>query len=141
MSAEPAARAPLCVLTLEAGAEPDCLERVHGLVDDLWERVPGLEPTERYRFETAVVEAAGNIVEHAVGAVRLQVRLAAYHDAVEASFCDTGATAVLDAPSRLPDELAEQGRGLALAAAAVDEVAYERVGSTNRWRVLQRRRR
>ena len=35
----------------------------------------------------------------------------------------------------MPDELAESGRGLALAMAAVDDLSYEREGGRNLWRL------
>jgi serine/threonine-protein kinase RsbW len=40
-------------------------------------------------------------------------------------------------PGRVIDELAERGRGLQLAMKAVDDVVYEREGSTNRWRLTK----
>lgn len=133
---------PLCVLTLEDRAEPECLDRVHGLVGDLWTRVPDVDDEDRQRFEIAVVEVAGNIVEHGGGEVTLGLRLAAYPDRVEASFRDTGRPALVDpAVAVLPDELAEQGRGLVLARTAVDEVSYQRTGAGNRWRVCKLRAR
>ena len=130
----------LCALTLEGRAELDCLERVHDLVDELWTRVPAVAPTDRHRFETAVVEVAGNIIEHGGADVRLRLWLQVHPDLVEAHFRDTGRSVVLDgAVGQLPDPLAETGRGIALARAVVDEVAYERTGLTNRWHVVQRR--
>lgn len=130
---------PLCVLTLETGAEPACLPRVHRLVDDLAQRLPDLADSDRRQFETAVVEVAGNIVEHGGVGVRLQLRVNAYRDRLEACFCDTGCRPELQSPPEMPHALAEAGRGLALAAAVVDELVYERAGSTNHWRVVQRR--
>lgn len=130
----------LCTLTLEGRAELGCLERVHDLVDELWACVPAVAVTDRYRFETAVIEVAGNIIEHGGPDVRLRLWLQVHLDLVEAHFRDTGRSLVLDgAAGRLPDPLAEQGRGIPLARAAVDEVAYERIGLTNRWHVVQRR--
>ena len=129
---------PVCTLTLDGPADLPCLERVHDLVDELWARVPDVEPTDRYRFETAVIEVAGNIVEHGGADVRLELPLVAAADRVEAHSRDTG-TAVdhEDAAGRLPEPMAEQGRGMALARAAVD--ANERSGTSNCWHVLQRR--
>jgi anti-sigma regulatory factor (Ser/Thr protein kinase) len=127
-------------LSLEGRADLPCLERVHDLVDELWGLVPEVELRDRYRFETAVIEVAGNIVEHGGPQVRLRLWLRVHPDAVEAQFRDTGRAVDLEAVgARTPDELAEDGRGLALARAAADDVTYERSGMTNRWRVLQRR--
>ena len=128
---------PSCTLTLEDRADLPCIERVHDLVDEAWARVPDVEPRDRYRFETAVIEVAGNIVEHGGPDVRLRLWLLVRPEKVEAQFRDTGRPVDLEtALLRLPDPMAEAGRGIALARAAVDEVTYERTGSTNRWRVL-----
>lgn len=130
---------PLCALVLESGAEPLCVERVHALVEELVLRVPDLQPEDRWRFETAVIEVAGNIVEHGGPGVRLRLRLTAYADTVEAVFTDTGRAAVLQTPLPRAEDSAEQGRGLALASALVDEVQYERAGPVNRWHLQHRR--
>ncbi len=127
-------------LTLEGRADLPCLERVHDLVDELWTRVPDVEQSDRHRFETAVIEVAGNIVEHGGPQVRLRLWLQVHADRVEAQFRDTGRPVDLaSVPDRVQDELAEDGRGLALARAAADDITYERTGSTNRWRVTKRR--
>ena len=129
-----------CTLTLEGRADLPCVERVHDLVDQLWVQVPEVEPMDRYRFETAVIEVAGNIVEHGGSDVRLRLWLLVRPERVEAQFRDTGRPVDVEAAlARVPDELAEAGRGIALARRAVDEVSYERTGSTNRWRVLLHR--
>lgn len=132
----------LCALTLAGRAEPGCLDRVHDLVDELWRRVPGVQPSDRYRFETAVIEVAGNIVEHGGPDVRLRLWLLVHQDRVEAHFRDTGRAVELQTTGGPPpDPLAEAGRGIALARAAVDDLAYERTGTTNRWHVLKQRAR
>lgn len=130
----------ICSLTLEGPADLPCLERVHDLVDQLWVRVPDVEATDRYRFGTAVIEVAGNIVEHGGDDVRLRLRLVARDSSVEAYFRDTGPEIVLDElTGELPEPLAEKGRGIALARAALDDVEYEREGEANLWRLRQRR--
>ncbi len=131
---------PLCTLRLEGRADLPCLQRVHDLVDQLWSRVPDVDPADRCRFETAVIEVAGNIVEHGGPDVRLRLWLIASGDRVEAQFRDTGSPVDVEvAAAHVPDSMAETGRGLALARAVVDNVAYERTGSTNRWHVVKHR--
>lgn len=121
-------------LTLEAAADLACLERVHALVAELWTRAPDVQQRDRLRFETAVIEVAGNIVEHGGNGVRLALRLSTRRDAVEATFCDTGEPVDLDeVTSELSDPFAETGRGLALARAAADDVGYARTDTTNHW--------
>jgi anti-sigma regulatory factor (Ser/Thr protein kinase) len=89
-------------------------------------------------FEVAVSEIAANIVEHAHPPV-MTVRLSAATDRVVAEFSDTGHDWEAPAePAEFLDDLAERGRGLTLARTACDEVAYERVGTVNHWRLVKR---
>ena len=131
----------VCTLTLEGRADLPCLERVHDLVDELWARVPEVDPADRMRFETALIEVAGNIVEHGGPQVRLRLWLQVHADRLEAQFRDTGRAVDLSSSDGDVHELAEDGRGLALARATADEVVYERTGHTNRWSVVKRRTR
>jgi serine/threonine-protein kinase RsbW len=133
------AEAAVCTLRLEGRADAPCLERVHDLVDELWARVPEVQPADRYRFETAVIEVAGNIVEHGGPEVRLRLWLRVHEDRVEAQFRDTGRPVELPPDGQVLDPLAEDGRGLALARATADDLSYERTGHTNRWSVVKRR--
>lgn len=125
-----------CRLTLEGRVSLPWVERVHDLLDELWVQVPDVEPGDRYAFETAVIEIAGNIAEHGGPGVDLRLSLDVHADRLEAQFLDTGPAVDLPAaPRPVPDVLAEQGRGMALALAAVDEIRYERAGRANRWRM------
>jgi serine/threonine-protein kinase RsbW len=128
--------------SLRTCSAPQCLESIHGLLARLWADASEVSAEDRIRFETAVAEVAANIVEHATAGavVDLSLEVRAYPDRVEALFCDTGAPADIDLDSAsLPDDMAESGRGLAIARAAVDEVVYERDGCVNRWRVTRLR--
>ncbi len=128
---------------LDAAAGPDALSRVHGLIAALWADAPDVSDADRIGFETAVIEIAANILEHACAGIRVDMRLviSAHADRVEARFTDTGRPSLVDlAATAMPGELAEDGRGLALAQAAVDELSYERDGAVNRWRIVRRRR-
>lgn len=139
---------------LRVGARPESLDRVHELLAELWTD-DDLPAADRVQFETAVAEVAANIVEHAAEGrdVTLVLRVSRWPDRVEARFEDDGAAADVDLAAATmpaagdPDDLdavlalAEDGRGLALARAAVDELVYEREGSTNRWLLVRRRAR
>jgi anti-sigma regulatory factor (Ser/Thr protein kinase) len=128
--------------SLRVCTAPECLDRVHDLLTRLWADASEVSGDDRIRFETAVAEVAANIVEHAGdgAVVELDLEVCAYADRVEALFCDTGAAAEVDVEgASLPGDMAESGRGLAIARAAVDEVVYERDGEVNRWRVTRRR--
>ena len=131
---------------LTVPARPENIDAVHDLIASLWAQRPGLPAENRLRFETAVIEVANNIVEHATarlaGApeVTIELTLTATADRVTARFRDDGAPAEIDlAGSRMPDVMAEYGRGIALTRALVDEVIYERSGSANIWTVTCQR--
>jgi serine/threonine-protein kinase RsbW len=127
-------------LTLAGRADVPCLERVHELVERLWTEAPDVQPADRYRFETAVIEVAGNIVEHGGPQVRLRLWLRVHTDRVEAQFRDTGRAVDLATDEGcMPDLMAEDGRGLALARATADELTYRRTGHTNSWSVTKMR--
>ena len=124
-------------------AAPAFLDMLHDMLAELWGRAPDVDDQDRMMFELAVVEIAGNIVEHAAPRpVRCAVDLAVHDDRLEATFHDTGDDAGVDvAAASLPDAMAETGRGLAMVRAAVDEVRHERVADGNRWTLRKERAR
>jgi serine/threonine-protein kinase RsbW len=133
-----------CRLTVPA--RPASLDEIHDLVESLWAEQPGFPAADRLRFETAVVEVAGNIVTHAVAgrpgepAVTIELTLTADPDSATARFRDDGGAAHLDlAAAEMPDTMAESGRGLALTRALSDDLAYERAGPANIWTLTCRR--
>lgn len=67
--------------------------------------------------------------------------LTACREQLEAELCDTGAAMEVSVGGAMPDELQGSGRGLALACAVTDELAYRRDGDVNRWRLSRRLRR
>lgn len=128
--------------SLSTVAVPACLDGVHDLLESVWAAHPDVGLTDRTLFEIAVTEVAGNIVEHAAAGERLELRVLVHvtEPRLEATFEDDGPAADVDLDAaELPDDLAESGRGLALARRAADEVAYWRDGATNRWRIVRGR--
>lgn len=90
-------------------------------------------------FETAVAEVAANIVEHGVEdrLATVTLTLAASEGRVEAIFEDDGSPVDVDLGGvSMPEELAERGRGLAIAASVLDVLEYQRVGGVNTWRLV-----
>ncbi len=131
-------------LVFAGAAEPECLDNIHALIARLWEEQPGVTGRDRMLFATALVEVAGNIVQHSRTGphTELVVTLRVGTDRIEAVLVDDGPAAEVDiARTSLPGDFAESGRGLALARAAVDELTYERAGSRNRWRLVRQRSR
>lgn len=139
-------------LELSGPATPEMLDLVHAVLERLWADHADVSQGDRARFEMAVIEILGNIVEHAYrldpsddpddgSARRFDVSLVATDEELVAAFGDNGMPVALDLSNvAMPDEDAESGRGLALAAAAVDDLSYERVEGRNHWRLLCVRR-
>ena len=138
-------------LELSAPATPDMVDLVHAVLEKLWAAHDDVGMTDRIRFETAVIEILGNIVEHAyeldapapgaITARRFDVRLTATDRELVASFGDDGIPMALDLSDVvMPGEDAESGRGLALAMAALDDLTYDRQDGRNHWRLMCVRR-
>jgi serine/threonine-protein kinase RsbW len=123
-------------------AVPASLESIHDLVERLWSGLVDVSPADRVRFETAVVEVAGNIIEHAGptddgSPVWLTFTAKAGPSLIQGEFTDDGGRSEVDlAAVQMPGVDAEDGRGLALALALCDEVRYERLGAANRWTLV-----
>jgi serine/threonine-protein kinase RsbW len=132
--------------SFEVAVEESAIDLVQDRLAAFWDHDPTVAVADRMRFEMALVEVVGNIVEHAfevdaaaAGRV-LAVELSLSVDQVEAVLSDNGLPAELDLGSvTMPGEDAVSGRGLALAVAAVDDLGYERVGGRNHWRLMCRR--
>jgi serine/threonine-protein kinase RsbW len=122
-------------------ATAETIEAVHADLDRLASDVDFVPDAEWMAFATAVVEAANNVVRHAVPAdgaqLQLGVEIIIRPRRLEARISELGA-----APSQLePDgaqmpaagEDLESGWGLALIRALVSTVTFERQGETNVW--------
>lgn len=136
---------------LDGLAVPDQLDRLHRLLATAAAEHPEVPTADVMALETAVLEVANNVVEHArpPGQVRwsLEVRVSSTELAAEladsgeagptpwlAAHPDggpSGTTPVEAAP--MPDLWEETGRGLPLAAALVDELTYRREADRNVW--------
>ncbi|GAA4682989.1 hypothetical protein GCM10023215_16510 [Pseudonocardia yuanmonensis] len=123
---------------------PPCLDVVQDALGRLWADAPGVAETDRMLFETALIEIVGNLVEHARRAdgrpVDVEMQILVHPDRIEALLEDNGGAPPVDpADAALPaDELAESGRGLALAAAVAD-LGHVRFEGGNRWTVVRHR--
>ena len=126
-------------VAVECAATSRHLGLIHDALVRFWRQVPqpSSAPDLRMRFDLAVMEIAANIVEHA-RPERLHLRMTLSGGRVVAEFADRGRQWSPPAEVAAVDHGAERGRGLALARTAVDEVAYRREGTTNRWRLVKR---
>jgi serine/threonine-protein kinase RsbW len=128
---------------LEGLAVPESLNLLHDLLDRVGEEHPDLDPGDLMLFETAVIEIAGNVVEHGrpPGRVTWAFRLSVQADRLQGELSDSGE----EYPggtwgTTMPDDLLqEDGRGLALATAVLDSLVYQRSAGSNHWTMLRRR--
>ncbi|WP_022905597.1 ATP-binding protein [Curtobacterium sp. B18] len=123
---------------LDLACPPDDVTAVHTFLAGVWDTEPTLSAEDRMALELALVELTSNVIEHAAAGrgVSCSLRLDVGSDAVEAHLTDDGVPVPIDpSAARLPDALAESGRGLALVQMVVDDLRYERVADRNRWTV------
>ena len=123
-------------------APPDDVDAVHEFLETVWEANPGVSEFDRMAFETALIELASNVIQHAAGegGVTCVLTVSADEDGLSASLADTadaGGIVLMD--RSMPDELSESGRGIALIQALVDDLRYERVDEHNVWSISRAR--
>ena len=120
-------------------AGPATVEAVHDELDSLWTETDFVPEADRMAFTLAVVEAATNVVGHAVPATEAPLELAvdvtAAPHRLQAKIYEIGAAPVVRDLEASPavEELEESGRGMALIQALVSTVVFERHGDTNVW--------
>jgi serine/threonine-protein kinase RsbW len=128
---------------LEGLAVPESLNLLHDLLERVGLEHPDLSDADLMLFETAVIEVAGNVVEHGRphGRVAWTFQLSVLPDRLEARLSDSGE----EYPggtwgTQMPvDPMQEDGRGLALATAVLDRLAYDRTDHVNHWTMLRLR--
>jgi serine/threonine-protein kinase RsbW len=123
-------------------AVPETIALLHQLLDEARTDHPSLSEDDMSRVETAVIEIAGNVVEHAPPdqALVYTFQLVVHDDELVGVLTHSGPEVVLDGAPEMPDDpLAESGRGLALAHAAVDELRHEFADDQNVWTLVRRR--
>jgi serine/threonine-protein kinase RsbW len=125
---------------LDGLAVPDSLNLLHELLDQVGSEHPELTASDLMLFETAVIEVAGNVVEHGhpPGAVSWTFRLTVRPDRLEGTLSDSGEEYPGGAwGTDMPDAMEEDGRGLALATAVLDSLVYKRAGDVNEWTMVR----
>lgn len=128
---------------IEGLAVPESLDLLHDLLEQVGSQHPDLDPGDLMLFETAVIELAGNVVEHGrpQGSVTWRFRLSVHPDRLEATLSDSGeeypgGTWGTAMPA---DPMQEDGRGLALATAVLDDLDYRRADDANHWTMRRNR--
>ncbi len=126
-------------LRFSAPARPECLDQIHDLLAQLWQRQPAVSEVDQMMFTTAVLEVGNNILTHGEAST-LRVMVAADTGTLEAQLSDDGSLAHADPGAAvLPDDLCDSGRGLAMVRMAVDDVRYEHADGRNHWYLMRRR--
>jgi glycosyltransferase involved in cell wall biosynthesis/anti-sigma regulatory factor (Ser/Thr protein kinase) len=127
------------VTALRAASKPDFPGEVQHTLDKAWAEHPEVPTNIRIDVATAAAEVGSNILNHSGRDRDLQIRLDVLvpGDHVRVEFTDDGPPAEVDLESaRMPDVMAENGRGLALARACLAELSYRRDDSGNRWTLV-----
>jgi serine/threonine-protein kinase RsbW len=121
---------------------PDDVDAVHAFLETVWQANPDVSEFDRMAFETALVELASNVIQHAGGdeGVTCVLTVAADANGLSASLTDTAdAGGIVLMNREMPDELSESGRGIALIQALVDDLRYERRDERNVWTITRGR--
>lgn len=123
-------------------AQPGVLGEIRRILVSVWEAHAEVPHSVRSEIEIATAEIAANIVEHAGRGrpVNLRMEVVVLPDEVQVRFIDDGHEAHIDLDSvHLPDDLAERGRGLAVARTVLRHLSYQRVADGNCWTLLSER--
>ena len=123
-------------------AVPETLGELHALLERVRREHPDVASEDLELFETAVIEIAGNVVEHGrpEGKVLYAFTLRVLDDRLTATLEDSGQEEVTATEAEMPSVWAEEGRGLALAGAVLDELDVERRDGWNHWELTRNRR-
>ena len=117
-------------------AGPDFPGEIQRTLDGAWADHPEVPESVRMEVSIAAAEVGNNILDHAGRSrdLRTQMSVWVLGDHVRVEFTDDGLPADMDLASiRMPDVMAESGRGLALARASLRELSYQHDGADNRW--------
>ena len=127
---------------VEIDCRRDPLGAIQAALDALWAMHPRVPDGVRMQMTIATAEVGANIVEHTGRGQPLRIRMdpALVDDQVHIDFTDDGPPVAIDLASVvMPDPMAERGRGLAMAQALLDQLAYRRDESGNHWMLVSKR--
>jgi serine/threonine-protein kinase RsbW len=128
--------------TLILRSPRDNVNLVHSFLEGLWDIHTDISDLDRMAFETALIELASNVIEHADGGqgVTCVITVRVDGETLSADLSDTAEAGEIQVVGRvMPAADAESGRGIALVQMLVDELQYERVGDNNLWRISRTR--
>lgn len=126
---------------MEVVTGPDTLDDIQRTLDEALSDQEVPEYTKMC-IELAVSEIGTNIIEYSGDGkpVRLRMVVEVQPETIAVMFTDDGHPAPVDlAGISMPDEVAEGGRGLAIAHRVLDELSYSRDRDGNHWTLRRRR--
>lgn len=129
-------------MVLETTAGPGTLDAVQRTLEQAWSAGAAVPDTIRTNVATAAAEVVSNIVEHAArrGPVDIRMDVSVLPGEVRLEFTDNGSPADIDLSEvRMPDPMADRGRGLAIALAFLSDLSYRRDESGNHWTLVSER--
>ena len=121
---------------MHATSGPELPEDIHLALEEAWLDHDEVPENVRMGLSIAAPEVGNNILEHAGHGRDLRIRmdLRVLEDEVRIEFTDDGLPANVNlAAIRMPEPMAESGRGLALAQAFLSELSYCRDVKGNYW--------
>lgn len=124
---------------LRAACGPNALAAIADALNEAWSAASWVPTTIRSQVEIAVGEIAANIIEHAgrIQTATMEMQMQILGDHVEVAFTDTRIQAQIDLNGiHMPDELAERGRGLAIAKTVLAQLDYSRSELGNHWTLI-----
>jgi serine/threonine-protein kinase RsbW len=119
---------------------PDDLNAVHDFLADVLEAAPDIDALDRMAFETALVELAGNVIQHADGGggTTCVLTVSVEDGHLRAELTDSAESGGVRLVGRtMPDALDESGRGIPFIQALVDTLEYRREGEHNVWTIAR----
>jgi serine/threonine-protein kinase RsbW len=126
-------------------AVPETIDLLHELLAEVRVDHPDVTETDLSMLETAIVEIAGNVVQHGAdaGARFFDFVLEVQPDRLVGTLGyeggEVGERAATAGERELPDALAEGGRGLLIAESVLDELSYSFTEGRNSWQMLRLR--
>ncbi|MGI9124853.1 MAG: ATP-binding protein, partial [Mycobacterium sp.] len=124
---------------LEGPSASDFPTEIQEILEKTWAEHVEVPDAIRMDVEIAAAEVGNNILNHAGRGrdLRIHMDVRVLEDHVRVEFSDDGLPADLDLASiRMPDVMAESGRGLALARAFLRELSYHRDEDGNHWTLV-----
>lgn len=122
----------------EIAAGPGALDEVQSVLDSFWSLHVEVPARVRMEIGIAAAEIAANILEHGF-AISLRMELGLTPNEVHVEFAYAGEPVAVDLHSvSMPDEVAERGRGLAIAQAVLSLLSYVRDEAGNHWKLVSK---